>query len=98
MYFFVHIKNNIMLSTVLSQRSLSIKIYRLHDSWALAQVMFMSPLRSLRPGVAARLCLRLHRRHLRGGPAAGLRLPLLPPLSAAARPDHQGVVLVAPAL
>lgn len=51
-----------------------------------------------RPGLCTCLCLRLHCRHMRGGLSAGVRLLLLPPLPAVSGTDHQGVVLIPPAL
>lgn len=51
-----------------------------------------------RPGLSACLCLRLHRWHMRGGTPSGVRLLLLPSLPDVSGPDHQGVVLVPPAL
>ena len=52
----------------------------------------------LRSGLSTCLRLRLHRRHMRGGFPAGLRLLLLPSLPDDSGTDHQGVVLVPPAL
>lgn len=51
-----------------------------------------------RPGLSACLRLRLHRRHMRGGFPAGVFFLLLPSLPAVPRSDHQGVVLIPPAL
>lgn len=51
-----------------------------------------------RPGLSARFCLRLHRRHLCGGLPAGVRLLLLPSLPDVSGTDHQRVVLDPPTL
>lgn len=51
-----------------------------------------------RPGLCTGLFICLHCRHVCGGISAGIRLLLLPPLPAVPGTDHQGVVLIPPAL
>lgn len=51
-----------------------------------------------RPGLSTCLCLRIHRRHMRGGFPAGVFLLLLPSLPAVSWSDHQGVVFLPPTL
>lgn len=53
---------------------------------------------SFRPGHCARFCIRLHRRYMRCGLPAGVRLLLLPSHLDASGTDHQGVVLDPPTL